>query len=40
MSVRRVALAIAMMSLVVTPAYAGDDQGAPSYYDSGVAKKL
>ncbi|MGW6932150.1 hypothetical protein ACWGE0_18995 [Lentzea sp. NPDC054927] len=38
MSVRRVALAIALMSLVATPAYAGDDQGAPTYYDSGVAK--
>ncbi|MFD9699838.1 hypothetical protein [Lentzea sp. NPDC059081] len=38
MSVRRVALAIALMSLVATPAYAGDDQGAPIYYDSGVAK--
>src|SRR5690349_151382 len=38
MSVRRVALAIALMSLVATPAHAGDDQGAPTYYDSGVAK--
>ncbi|WP_394620361.1 hypothetical protein JNUCC0626_15025 [Lentzea sp. JNUCC 0626] len=38
MSVRRVALAVALMSLVVTPAYAGDDQGAPTYYDSGAAK--
>ncbi|MGW6442051.1 hypothetical protein [Lentzea sp. NPDC055074] len=37
MSVRRVALAIALMSLVATPAHAGDDQGAPTYYDSGVA---
>ncbi|MDT7783417.1 MAG: hypothetical protein QOF58_1836 [Pseudonocardiales bacterium] len=39
MSVRRVALAIALMSLVASPvAYAGDDQGAPTYYDSGVAR--
>ncbi|MGI5500470.1 hypothetical protein [Lentzea sp. CA-135723] len=38
MSVRRVALAVALMSLVATPAYAGDDQGAPTYYDSGAAK--
>ncbi|MFI6094363.1 hypothetical protein ACIA8G_02350 [Lentzea sp. NPDC051213] len=39
MSIRRVALAITLMTLVATPAaYAGDDQGAPTYYDSGVAK--
>ncbi|GLY51120.1 hypothetical protein [Lentzea sp. NBRC 102530] len=38
MSVRRVALAVALMSLVASPAYAGDDQGAPTYYDSGAAK--
>ena len=27
-----------MMSLVATPAFVGDDQGAPTYYDSGAAK--
>lgn len=33
MSLRRVALTVALMSLVASPAYAGDDRRAPTYYD-------